>query len=222
MTKRSTCFAAARLSLVLLLAGAGACTSTATLHAGPAQPSGSAASAVTTGQVAPRFPEQARLEALEQAAAVGLAPAGGRTVTVGYEPEDQLYLLWQAEETGDICMAQALGDHALTRQCTQSSDISSAPSPGVRGILSAALNHRHDGFNAVLLSSGETVEQLACGGQVFEVTSVFTVEVAGLTRTVSKVTVPRDQGGTFRATVRRDGEPAQDSVELNARSEAQC
>ena len=91
------------------------------------------------------------------------------------------------------------------------------PIPDVQAILSATVNRRHDSFNAVLLSGGETVEEIACGGRVFNATSFPTLDVAGMPRTPYRVTVPVDPEGIRRVTVRCDGEPPKDAVEFGGR-----
>ena len=228
MGQRSRWAAAVRCSLVLLLVGAGACTPAVGGSTGPAQSSPPTASPGRTGSVAPPpsgpvgFPPEAQQQAMAAAAQQGRSPAGGAAVLVRWGDGEVPHLLWQAEESGDICMAQATTGASTVTTCEEASAVLAAPSPGIRRILGAALNVAQDGFNSVLLASGETLDEFSCGAKAFGAHRVLTTQIGGVTRTIYSVTVPRTLGGTYHATVQRDGHEVVENVRISAEGEVQC
>ncbi len=189
-------------ALVLLTAGAGGCTWEGSGGGGPE----------VSAPVTPPFPPEEQRVALAWAAQQGQAPADGRTSAVAWGNGDAPDLIWQAGRTGEVCLARIL-PAAVTTVCQQASIVLAAPSPGVQTVFSKALNSR-GGWNVLLMSSGETVDEISCGQQAFKVHGVLETETAGVARRFYSVAVPGDIGGTFGVTARRTGQPAVDSVQI--------
>ncbi|MBD0674355.1 hypothetical protein [Streptomyces sp. CBMA156] len=197
-----------RLRVVLagLLLGACACT-------GPPGGNGSAddGAAAGAGTVLsePTLPESARQMILRTAQEKGTAPAGDEFTPVrfdnGYGPE----LIWQAEQTGDICMAS---DRVVARSCVPLADIAARRTPGVGTFVGASMFK--GAWSVVLMSNGETVDYLSCQGRDFPVRKGYSIQVEGVRHTVYTVAIPRYLQGEYRATVRRDGVPAEEPLDL--------
>ncbi|MET9613597.1 hypothetical protein [Kitasatospora indigofera] len=131
-------------------------------------------------------------------------------------------LLWLSEGNGGICKAQSYGGSSFSVGCDKEPDIIAAPAPGLQMIISSSLNDRSNSWNGLLLASGETLEEISCGPQHFPTHKVLTMLIGGVTRTAYSVTYPWGLGGTYRASVERDGQQVPDTVEVDAEGQAQC
>ncbi|MFB7470022.1 hypothetical protein [Kitasatospora sp. NPDC056184] len=233
--------AAARATALLaaLLAGVAACgpagsgtvADPSATAAAPAPPSGDApsgdasAGAVAVGGSSAGFPDALRRTVLEQAARDGRSPAGDRTVLADFDSGHRPYLVWQTEDTGDICVARTSDGGSAVTQCSNAAELATRAVPGVALFLSArwAEVEGRPVWNVLLLSSGETVDRVSCGQRDFAVRKAFTAEAGGVERTVYTATVPDALGGEYRAAVRRGDGPAVDVAQIDPGNHAgQC
>ncbi|MFD9067851.1 hypothetical protein ACFVZ3_40800 [Kitasatospora purpeofusca] len=196
--------------------GSGAAASRSGTAAAPVSPSG-AGSAAGAGDSAAGFPETLKRSVLEQAARDGRSPAGGRTVLAVFDSGARPYLVWQSENTGDICVALNGDGGSAVTQCSNATELATRAVPGVGLFLSArrAELQGRPVWNVLLLSGGEAVDRISCRQQDVAVRKAFTAEVGGLERTVWTATVPDELGGDFRASVRRGDGPAVETVRID-------
>ncbi|MFD8694640.1 hypothetical protein [Kitasatospora purpeofusca] len=196
--------------------GSGATASRSGTVVAPASPSG-AGSADGAGDSAAGFPDTLKRTVLEQAARDGRSPAGDRTVLAAFDSGARPYLVWQSENTGDICVALNGDGGSAVTQCSNATELATRAVPGVGLFLSARRAELRGGpvWNVLLLSSGETVERISCRQQDFAVRKVFTTEIGGVERTVWTATVPDGLGGDYRASVRRGDGPVVETVRID-------
>ncbi|MER7674492.1 hypothetical protein ABTY61_39355 [Kitasatospora sp. NPDC096128] len=152
---------------------------------------------------------QVRQLILQTAKERGTAPAGDAFTELrfsnGYGPE----LIWQAETTGDICTAS---ERVLSRGCVPLAEIAKRPTPGIGTFIGASLFE--DNWSVMLMADGETVDHLSCQGRDFPVRAGYTVPVDGVPHTVYTVAVPRSLQGRYRVAVQRDGDSAEERVDI--------
>ncbi|MFG2916139.1 hypothetical protein ACGF0D_25035 [Kitasatospora sp. NPDC048298] len=205
VTGRSAMFCAV---LVGVLCAVSACTGAS----GGDRPTvaGGAASTAATGHV---FPESFRKLILRTAKADGTAPAGDRFTVIeydgGYDPE----LIWQAEKTGDLCVAS---ESITAGRCRTEKQIAEKRVPGVDLFGDSGLfNRQEDPWWAVsVMASGETIDHLSCQGRNFPVRQVYSVTMGGAQRTVYTAAIPRNLQGEYRVAVQRDGQSEEERLDL--------
>ncbi|MFH8385091.1 hypothetical protein ACH4E7_29815 [Kitasatospora sp. NPDC018058] len=189
-----------------LVCGASACTGMT--GGGGVSATGGETTAVTPR---PTFPESSKQVILRFAKENGTAPAGDRFTEYdgAFGPE----LIWVAEKTGDLCV----GSESVTAgTCQTAKRTAEARVPGV-GIFvdSGSVDHGKPSWAVRLMASGETIDHLSCQGREFPVRKVFSVDLEGALRTVYTVVIPQDLQGEYRVAVRRDGQSAEERLDLN-------
>ncbi|MFD4537817.1 hypothetical protein ACFWNL_38335 [Kitasatospora sp. NPDC058397] len=147
---------------------------------------------------------------LQTAKERGTAPAGDVFTELrfsnGYGPE----LIWQAEKTGDICTAS---DRVLSRGCVPLAEIAKRPTPGVGTFIGASLFEGN--WSVLLMANGETVDRLSCQGRDFPVQTGYSIPLDGVLHTVYTVAIPRNLQGQYRVAVQRDGQSAEERLDIN-------
>ncbi|MFD0407975.1 hypothetical protein [Kitasatospora sp. NPDC127116] len=165
-------------------------------------------------------PEDSRRQILRLAEENGNAPAGGAFTVVRYDSGYGPELIWQAETTGAICSASP---RVVSRGCVPLADIAARPLPGVGIFIGASMYNGQ--WSVMLMSSGETIDQISCQGRSFPARKGYSITVDGVLRTVYTVSVPRSLQGEYRVAVQRDGAVAEDRVTLdmgNVGDRVQC
>ncbi|MFJ8476112.1 hypothetical protein [Kitasatospora sp. NPDC094011] len=156
------------------------------------------------------LPEETRQLILRTAKEKGTAPKGDALTSLqfsnGYGPE----LIWQAEKTGDICTGS---DRVVARGCVPLAEIAKRPTPGVGTFISASLFEND--WSVILMANGESVDHLSCQGRDFPVRKGYSVPVDGVAHTVYTAVIPRELQGEYKVTVQRDGQQAEERLELN-------
>ncbi|MFE7595394.1 hypothetical protein ACFU6K_38950 [Kitasatospora sp. NPDC057512] len=163
--------------------------------------------------VRPVFAESSKQVILRTAKENGTAPAGDRFTLVeydgGYGPE----LIWQAERTGGLCAAS---ESVTAGWCETVEETSGRRVPSVGVFMDPGLRERDGEASWVVrvMASGETIDGLSCQGRDFPVRQVYVVDLAGARRTVYTASIPRNLQGEYRVSVRRDGKPGEERLDL--------
>ncbi len=178
-------------------------------------------SATASASSAAGFPAEQRRAAMDWAARAGEAPQADRTVLVQSAPGNTPRLLWQAQQTGDVCWAEPAGG-SVGDGCLKAADLGAATAPGLHAFGDALPTADGQLLEVLFRADGETVDRLTCGPAEVVPHQVAEFEVNGLRRTFYLAPIDRHTGGTYTAQVHRAGTTAGDTLLLYADTRGPC
>ncbi|MFE3881251.1 hypothetical protein ACFXPX_43565 [Kitasatospora sp. NPDC059146] len=162
----------------------------------------------------PAFPDDIKRQVVRMAEEGGRMPAGGAFSVAEYDGGYGTELIWQTEKTGEICTASVAGPSTT---CATLASIPAQHVPGAEifmggGRFSA---HGRTSWAVTLIASGESVDHLVCQGRDFPARAAYSTRVEGIPRTIYTVVIPQELQGSYRVVVQRDGQHAEERIDLN-------
>ncbi|PYC74556.1 hypothetical protein C7C46_23835 [Streptomyces tateyamensis] len=211
-----------------LLAALAACSPGATGSAGhaagtatPISSPSAVNSATPSASPVAGIPAAQRQAAMDWAAHAGESPRADQAVVVQSAPGNTARLLWQAEQTGDVCWAEPSGG-SVASGCLKAADLGAGTAPGLHVFGDALPTADGQLLEVLFRADGETVARLSCGPATVVPQQVAEFEVNGVRRTFYLAAIDRHTGGSYTARVQRAGAAAADSLLLYAEAHGSC
>lgn len=187
--------------------------------AGPAgRPAGSPAPSASS---ATGFPAGLSQVVKDWASHAGETLPADRTVVVQSAPGNTPRLLWQAEQSEDVCWAEPSGG-SVAAACLKAADLMAVTAPGLHAFGDALPTADGQRLDVLFRAEGETVDRLSCGPAAVTPRQVAEFEVNGVRHTFYLASIDRRTGGSYTGKVQRGGTAAVDSLLIHADARGSC
>ncbi|MEV7602512.1 hypothetical protein AB0O91_34585 [Kitasatospora sp. NPDC089797] len=162
----------------------------------------------------PVFPEDVKRQIVRMAEDAGRMPVRGEFSLAEYDRGHGPELIWQTEKTGEICTADVVGPSTT---CVALTSIPAKRVPGADVFMGGGrfYDHGQTFWAVTLIANGESIDHLACRGRDFPARAAYSTRIDGISRIIYTVVIPQELQGEYRVSVQRDGQSAEERLELN-------